>query len=95
MHDLLFATVDEWAVESPGEVLVGLAGELGLDETAFAACYDGRAAFESVLSDQSELDGVIGSTPTFVILHADGPSVIEGAQPLENFIAAFDDLLGE
>ena len=94
MHDLLFETVERWAVDSPGPILNDLASELGLDQTTFSACLDSRAALERVLSDANDLSGIIGSTPTFIVIQDGRAGVIEGAQPLENFVSFFDQVLG-
>jgi protein-disulfide isomerase len=94
MHDLLFETVERWAVDSPGPALTDLAIELELDATSFSACLESRAALERVLSDSNDLSGIIGSTPTFIILQEGRAGVIEGAQPLENFVGFFDQVLG-
>ena len=95
MHDLLFETVDRWAIEAPGAALTGLASELGLDGAAFSACLDSRSALERVLSDANDLSGIIDSTPTFIVVQDGRAGVIEGAQPLEDFVEFFDQILGE
>jgi protein-disulfide isomerase len=94
MHDLLFETVERWSTDSPAPILTDLAVELGLDQPAFSACLDSRTAFERVLSDSGDLSGIIGSTPTFIIIQDGRAGVIEGAQPLENFVEFFDQVLG-
>ena len=95
MHDLLFDSVDRWAIDTPESALTELATELGLDVEAFTACLDSRSALERVLADSDDLSGVIGSTPTFIIVREGRASVIEGAQPLEDFVTFFDQVLGE
>ncbi len=95
MRDTLFASVEEWSVDPPDEALNGLAGDIGLDEAAFASCLGGRAALEGVLDDLYDLTGIFNTTPTFVVLFAGRASAIEGAQALEQFVSAFDALLGE
>ena len=95
MHDLLFEAVDEWSVDPPDAALGSLAAELGLDGAAFTSCLDSRAPLERVLDDLFDLTGIFSTTPTFVVLFDGRASVIEGAQPLEQFIATFDGLLGE
>jgi protein-disulfide isomerase len=95
MHDLLFETVERWAVDSPGSVLADLAAGIGLDQAEFSACLDSRTALERVLSDTDDLAGIIGSTPTFIIIQDGRAGVIEGAQPLGNFVAFFDEVLGD
>lgn len=94
MHDLLFERVDDWAVEPPDTILIGLAGELGLEEGAFSSCLSSRVALERVVDDIYDVSGIFDSTPTFVVLFDGQASVIDGAQPFEQFAAAFADLLG-
>lgn len=93
MHDLLFKTVELWAVDEPGPALNALAVELGLDQVAFTACLESRAALERVLSDSNDLAGIVGSTPTFIIIQGGQAGAIEGAQPLESFVTFFDQVL--
>lgn len=93
MHDLLFERVEEWAVAVADPALVVLAGDLGLDQAAFEACLASRAALERVLADVKDLTGVIGSTPSFVVIAGERVGLVEGARPLEQFVAAFDELL--
>jgi protein-disulfide isomerase len=95
MHDLIFASVEDWSVNPPDPVLESLAGELGLDQAAFSACLGSRASLDPVLEDLYDLVSVFSTTPTFVVLHEGQASVIEGAQPLEQFVTLFDGLLGE
>jgi predicted DsbA family dithiol-disulfide isomerase len=95
MHDLLFETVEEWSVDPPDAALQSLAAELGLDRAAFSSCLASRAPLERVLDDVFDLSSIFSTTPTFVVLFDGRASVIEGAQPLEQFISTFDGLLGE
>ncbi|MDF1594984.1 MAG: thioredoxin domain-containing protein [Acidimicrobiia bacterium] len=95
MHDLIFESVEEWAVDPPDPVLESLAGELGLDEAAFSACLGSRDSLDPVLEDLYDLTSVFSTTPTFVVLFDGQASVIEGAQPLEQFVSALEALLGE
>jgi protein-disulfide isomerase len=95
MHDLLFERVDDWAVDPPDAALTALAGELGLDTGTFESCVASRAALERVVDDLYDMSGIFGSTPTFVVLFDGRASVIEGAQPFEQFAAAFEGILGQ
>lgn len=95
MHDLLFETAERWAVDSPGSVLTDLAVELGLDQASFSACLESRTALERVLLDTNDLSGIIGSTPTFIIIQDGRAGVIEGARPLEDFVTFFEEVLGD
>ncbi len=90
MHDLLFATVTRWAgpgVDTDAE-LVALAGELGLEAAAFSACFGGREAVQRVLADITDATGIISSTPSFVLIQDGQGSLLEGALPPEQFVAA-------
>jgi predicted DsbA family dithiol-disulfide isomerase len=95
MHDLLFARVDDWAVEAPDAALVELAAELELDGEAFAACLQSRAALEPVLEDLLDAEGVAKVTPTFVFLYGGSGYVSEGTKSAEEFQALAFDLLQE
>ena len=95
MHDSIFASVEEWSVDPPDPVFESLAGELGLDKAAFSACLGSRASLDPVLEDLYDLTGVFSTTPTFVVLFDGQASVIEGAQPFEQFVGTFEALLGE
>ncbi len=95
MHDLLFERIDDWAVEPPDAALVDLAGELGLEEDRFTSCLGSRTALERVVEDIYDTSGIFGSTPTFVVLYDGWATVIDGARPFEEFVAAFEELTGE
>jgi protein-disulfide isomerase len=95
MHDLLFGRVDDWAVEPPDAALIDLAGELGLEEDRFTSCIQSRTALERVVEDIYDTSGIFGSTPTFVVLFDGWATVIDGARPFEEFVAAFDELREE
>ena len=95
MHDSIFESVEEWSVDPPDAVFESLAGELGLDKAAFSECLRSRASLDPVLEDLYDLTSVFSTTPTFVVLFDGQASVIEGAQPLEQFVATFEALLGE
>ena len=81
----LEVTDADWAVDPPDAALTGLAAELGLDTEAFESCVGSRVALERVVDDLYDVSNIFGSTPTFVVLYDGRASVIEGAQPFEQF----------
>ena len=85
-HDLLFLAQPSFSRED----LIGYAGRLGLDRTAFVSCLDRgqfRRAVETDVSEGRSL-GVTG-TPTFFI---NGRRLV-GAHPVETFREAVQDAL--
>ena len=63
----------------------------GLDQAAFATCFDDKATLPRIEADLAEAASVgANSTPTFFI----NGRRLEGAQPLENFKAIIDEQLG-
>jgi protein-disulfide isomerase len=95
MHDLLFESVAQWAGEGvdTDAALVGLAGDLKLDRDVFEQCLAGREALERVLADLGDARGIISSTPSFIVLRGDQATLLEGAMPAEQFLAALRELL--
>ena len=67
-----------------------MAAGLGLDATAFAACYDGATVREQLAAlDAARREAGIFNRPTFDL---NGQRLI-GAQPYQAFAAAIDALL--
>lgn len=93
MHDLLFETVEQWAVEEAETELLGLAGELGLDMATFAACLDSRAPVERVVADIYDSLGAVSSTPTFVVLKDGQGSLLRGSRPAADFVTLLQGVL--
>jgi protein-disulfide isomerase len=93
MHDRLFDTVEQWAVEQPEPILLATGGELGLNRRAFAECLDSRQALERVLADLYDAQDVTAETPTFVALYGGAGRVIRGSKPVDEFIATLEGLL--
>lgn len=82
MHDAIFSNQTNWSGADAGQVLAGLAAELGLDVAAYNECVgDGRydAAIQDNLEEGAEL-GVSG-TPAFFI----NGFLFSGAQPYQTF----------
>ena len=93
MHDLLFETVDQWAVDDAEPELLSLAAQLGLDAEQFAACLDSREPVERVVSDIYASLGAISSTPSFVVLVDGQGSVLRGSRPAEEFVTLLEGVV--
>ena len=97
MHDRLFSErgrLDSGAFK-------GYAKVIGLDQTAFAKCFDERQYLESIFQDRQEANrwGFHG-TPGFILMRtAGGPTekepavAIPGAVPFEDFAEEIDRML--
>jgi protein-disulfide isomerase len=97
MHDRLFSErsrLDSGSFKSYAKVI-------GLDETAFAKCFDDREYLESIFRDRQEANrwGFHG-TPGFILMRTVGgptekePAVaIPGAVPFEDFAEEIDRML--
>jgi protein-disulfide isomerase len=91
MHDALFATQEQWAeLPDPTAVYDSLARAAGVSEPAWKRCVDTHATLALVEADydRAQQSGV-RSTPTFFI----GSSVIEGAQPYQEYRDTIDAAL--
>jgi len=90
MHDRLFASIDEWAVDGAAEVFRAYAAELGLDETAFDVCLDENRHAAAIDADLALGEGRgVNSTPTFFI----NDQIVAGAYPLATFNEAIASAL--
>lgn len=87
-HDYLFAHQGELSDEN----YILWAEELGLDEEAFALCYDNEIHAAEIAADREdgEAAGVTG-TPAFFI----NGKFVSGAQPFATFATEIDSLLTE
>ncbi len=100
-HDLLFLAAPQARGDNrifSREHLIQLAEQLGLDTKAFAECLDSGRGEQRALQDREDgtAYGVTG-TPTFIFFDANGQEVhrIEGAYPLDAFVQAVEQLLGQ
>jgi len=91
MHHALFDRQGEWSGRADaGEVFVGFAGELGLDETSFAQCLESGQYTAAVQADLDQGIGLgINGTPAFFL----NGNFISGAQPFSVFQGAIESLL--
>ena len=92
--------------ESPARdvaALVGLAGKVGLNTTAFRTCLEGGKFSARVRESVSRMQALgVDSTPMFLIGLTPAPGqplkvlrVVKGAVPFEEFRAALDKALGQ
>ncbi|NPV06882.1 MAG: thioredoxin domain-containing protein [Anaerolineae bacterium] len=95
MYELLFRTVDRWTQQSPDATLVALAQELGLSQDQFRECLDSRGSLEPVLSDMQDGQGVVSSTPAFIVLYGGQGRILRGSLPLDDFRTALQQMLTE
>jgi protein-disulfide isomerase len=88
MHDKLFQGQPDWSGESnPKGVFETYAKALGLDVSAWDACYDSQKHIPEINANREEgLRRHVESTPTFVI----GTRQIPGAIPYDMFKAYVD-----
>ena len=93
MHHLLFANMSAWSINDPAPVFAGFAEELGLDLSAFDACFNDPATMQRVTSDMNEGAPFVQGTPTFIVLYNDEGRIIPGALPLETFSQALQEII--
>ncbi len=88
MHDLIFASQDQWAGSSdPKSIFKGYAQQLGLNAGTFNSCLDsGKYTAENQQDISEGLQAGVSGTPTFFI---NGNKLV-GAQPYSAFQAAID-----
>jgi len=87
MHHLLYDEIYPWATADAESVLVTLVESLALGRSRFEACFNGRKALERVLHDLYDAQGVVQSTPTYIIIEGERGSVLRGARPADQFVA--------
>ena len=88
MHDKLFQGQPDWSGENnPKAVFKAYAKSLGVDVSAWDACYDSQKHLADIKANHDEgLRRHVNSTPTFVI----GTKQIPGAIPYDMFKAYVD-----
>jgi protein-disulfide isomerase len=95
MHEVLFNSVDSWAIADPTPVFAGLATDLGMDSDAFTACLSNPDIKARVDSDLAEGAQFVQGTPTFIIVNGSQGSIIPGALPEATFSKVLDDELAK
>ena len=93
MHDLLFEAQSQWSVDDPEPVLLDLAKQLGLDLEQFGTCLASEETRAKVQADLSDAQGVVNSTPSFVILFGGQGGILNGSRPAEQFVSILQDVL--
>jgi hypothetical protein len=61
----------------------------------FSSCFNSRAALERVLRDLYDSQGLVETTPNFVILYGGQGRVLRSSQPADLFINLLSELLEE
>lgn len=89
-HDLVFADQHESGTSLNQENLVGLAGEIGLNTSAFSECLS-SGRHSDLISQESQIVRALGlrGTPGFLV----NGLFINGAQPFEVFQQVIDQQL--
>lgn len=93
MHDSLFEAQKQWAVAKPDPALLNLAKQVGLDGDQFRACLSGRQALERVVNDLFDAQGIVSTTPTFVVLSNGQGTLMRGSQAADQFVATLQGFL--
>jgi len=93
MHHLLYERVEDWSNDAADAVISSLASELELNTSTFESCYNSRQAMERVLGDIYDAQGLINSTPNFIILQDGRGTLMETSLSSEQFVAALQDLI--
>lgn len=91
MHDLLFERQDEWAGKAnAAEVFRAFAEEIGLDMTAYDACWEAQPFAQQIEREIAEgLERGVSGTPAFFI----NDWFISGAQDVNTFQAIIEKAL--
>ena len=92
MHDRLFAEQAAWQdAPDPLPFLLSYAGDIGLDQTRFVACYASDASEARVRAANALADRMgVRATPTFFI----NGRRLEGALPADEFRTLLLEVLG-
>jgi protein-disulfide isomerase len=96
MHHLLFESMDQWSTgDDPDSMLLSLAESLDLSMDAFAACFNSRQAMERVLSDLYDAQGVVQTTPAFIMVYGGSGGILKGSRPVDQFVPILQNALDE
>jgi len=95
MHHLLFEKQAAWITENPEPVLVDLARSLGLDIEKFSTCLDSRKPLERVFHDFYDGQGVVRSTPTFIIFSDGRGRMLQGSRDAEQFVKIIQSVIDQ
>ena len=86
MHHALYDHQAKWSEQEDVDgALVALTESVGLDRARFVDCLNGRKALERVLGDLYDAQGVVRTTPTFVVLYGGKGTTIAGRRTPEQF----------
>jgi protein-disulfide isomerase len=92
MHHALFERQPEWApLEQADDLFFSLADSLRVDRGRLSACLESGSARAEIEADVEYPASLgIGGVPAFVV---DDRMIVQGARPLEVFVAALDSVL--
>jgi protein-disulfide isomerase len=93
MENLLFQTVEEWSVTEPDPVFLELARSIGLDLGLFDECLNSRQALERVLNDLYDSQGVVNTTPSFIIIYGGQGGILRGSRQADEFVSILENML--
>jgi len=84
-----------WAITNPEPILVDLASSLGLDIEEFSTCLDSREPLERVFHDFYDSQGIVSSTPTFIILSDGRGRMLQGSRDAEQFVKIIQSVIDQ
>ena len=77
---------NQWANADAERALLSLAEQLPLDMPQFLNCFNSRKGLERVLKDLYDAQGVVRSTPTFIMISEGQGTVMRRSLPADKFI---------
>ena len=94
MYHLLFEELDQWSTDDDSDsALLALAKASDLDMDVFAVCFNSRQALERVLSDLYDAQGIVQTTPTFIVIYEGAGRVMRGSRPVDQFVPILQNML--
>ena len=94
MHHALFEKVDQWTESDDADTeLLKIAGELELEMSQFKMCFNSRQGLQRVLDDIYDAQGIIRSTPTFLIIQGEKSYTVRGAKSAKNLASILSKML--
>lgn len=100
IHHSLFENSDQWANtefddSDVEKSLIDIARKKGLDMDQFLNCFNSREGLEYVLKDLYDAQGVVQSTPTFIIIQDGKGRLLRRTMPADQFVALLNGRLAD
>jgi protein-disulfide isomerase len=95
MHHLLYEKMDDWSEGDADAVFLSWVKELDLDSDAFTQCFNSRQALERVLADIYDAQGVVNTTPNFILLSDGKGTLLQGSQSVDKFVISLGSMLDD